>query len=326
MPNVFITRKIPDAGLKLLAQHQIEYDLYDSDLPIPKSTLLDSLQQPYDALLCSLSEKIDAELLDLCPNLKIVANFAVGYDNINVSDCTKRNIAVSNTPDVLSEATADQAMMLMLAVARRVVEGHQMVQNDWQGWAPTQLLGQDITSKTLGIIGLGRIGQEVAKRAKGFNMNILYYNRSRNPELEESLGVTYSDLDTLCQTSDVISIHCPATPETKHLINETRLRQMKPNAILVNTARGNIIYEEALVKALKETWIWGAGLDVFEFEPKVTEDLKTLSNVVLAPHLGSATQGTRDAMITLAVNAIVAILNGKLAANILNPEVLKIYG
>jgi glyoxylate reductase len=324
MPRVFITRKIPDAGLKLLAQHQIEYDLFDSDLPIPRDTLFSVLQKPYNALLCTLSEKIDAELLDLCPSLKIVANFAVGYDNINVPEGTKRNVAVSNTPDVLSEATADQAMMLMLAVARRVIEGHLMVQHDWRGWAPTQLLGQDITGKTLGIIGMGRIGQEMAKRAKGFNMTILYHNRSRSPELESTLGASYADLDTLCQNSDVISLHCPSTPETRHLINEIRLRQMKPNAILINTARGNIVHEEALVKALKENWIFGAGLDVYEFEPKVTEDLKTLPNVVLAPHLGSATQGTRDAMITLAVNAILAVLSGNSAGNILNPEVLKI--
>jgi glyoxylate reductase len=215
-------------------------------------------------------------------------------------------------------------MMLMLAVARRVIEGHLMVQHDWRGWAPTQLLGQDITGKTLGIIGMGRIGQEMAKRAKGFNMTILYHNRSRSPELESTLGASYADLDTLFQNSDVISLHCPSTPETRHLINEIRLRQMKPNAILINTARGNIVHEEALVKALKENWIFGAGLDVYEFEPKVTEDLKTLPNVVLAPHLGSATQGTRDAMITLAVNAILAVLSGNSAGNILNPEVLKI--
>jgi glyoxylate reductase len=326
MPKVFITRKILQAGLNLLNQHNIAYDLYDSDLPIPRETLLSSLQKPYDALLCTLSEKVDAQLLDTCPGLKIVANFAVGFDNISVPECSKRNIAVSNTPDVLSEATADQAMMLMLAVARRVIEGHHLVQDNWLGWAPTQLLGQDISGKTLGIIGMGRIGQEVAKRAKGFNMNILYHNRSRNPVLESSFGITYSDLDTLCQGADVISLHCPSTPETRHLINEHRLKQMKPNTIIVNTARGNIIHENALIKALKEKWIWGAGLDVFEFEPNVTEELKTLPNVVLAPHLGSATQGTRDAMITLAVNAIVAVLSGKTATNVLNPEVLNING
>lgn len=325
MPTVFITRRVPQAGLELLQQHKINYKTHDSDLPIARETLLSSLRQnPFAALLCTLSEKIDAELLEACPSLKIVANFAVGYDNIDVAECSKRHIAVSNTPDVLSEATADQAMMLMLAVARRAIEGHQMVQNHWQGWAPTQLLGQDITGKTLGIIGLGRIGTEVAKRAKGFDMKILYYNRSRKEDLESSLGVEYCNIDTLCQAADVISIHCPSTPETRHLINETRLRLMKPNAILVNTARGNIIHEVALVKALCENWIYGAGLDVFEFEPKVTEDLKTLPNVVLAPHLGSATQGTRDAMITLAVNAIVAVLKGKSVPNILNPEVLHI--
>jgi glyoxylate reductase len=318
--NVFITRRVPQVGIDLLQQAGFTVKVHDSDLPIERSALLEHLRTGnYQALLTTLTDKVNDELLDAAPNLKIVANFAVGYDNIDVPACTKRNVAASNTPGVLSEATADQAFALILAVARRVVEGHTMVaNNEWLGWAPLQLLGQDLTGKTLGIIGMGRIGQEVAKRAKGFDMNVIYFNRSRDQDAEETLGARYVDLATLLKESDVISIHCPYSKETHHLIDESELKQMKPNAILVNTARGPIVHEAALVKALKEKWLWGAGLDVFEFEPKVTEELKAMPNVTLAPHLGSATEGTRNAMITLAAEAIIAVLNNKRVPHLLN--------
>jgi glyoxylate reductase len=324
MPDVFITRKVPAMGIKLLKEAGLEPNLFDSDLPIARGELLKRLREtPYQAILTTLTEKVDDELLEAAgKQLKIVANFAVGYDNINLGACTRRGIAVSNTPGVLSEATADQAFALLLAVARRLVEGHQLVAGgNWLGWAPTQLLGQDTKGRTLGIIGMGRIGSEVAKRGKGFDMQILYYNRSRNPEAEARLDAQYVSLETLLKESDFVSINTPSTPETHHLINQKTLALMKPNAILVNTARGPIIHEEALVKALKEGRIWGAGLDVFEFEPKVTDELRTLPNVVLAPHLGSATEGTRDAMISLAASAIVAVLRGERPGNLLNPEV-----
>jgi glyoxylate reductase len=318
--NVFITRRVPQVGIKLLQEAGFTVKVHDSDLPIERSALLEQLRTGnYQALLTTLTDKVNDELLDAAPNLKIVTNFAVGYDNIDVSACTKRNVAASNTPGVLSEATADQALALILAVTRRVVEGHTMIaNNEWLGWAPTQLLGQDITGRTLGIIGMGRIGQEVAKRAKGFDMNVIYFNRSRDQDAEETLGARYVDLATLLKESDVISIHCPYSKETHHLIDESELKQMKPNAILVNTARGPIVHEAALVKALKEKWLWGAGLDVFEFEPKVTEELKAMPNVTLAPHLGSATEGTRNAMITLAAEAIIAVLNNKRVPHLLN--------
>jgi glyoxylate reductase len=311
--NIFITRRVPQVGTKLLQDAGFKVEVHDSDLPIERRVLLERLREVnYQALLTTLSDKVNDELLDAARELKIVANFAVGYDNIDLPTCTKRKVLVSNTPGVLSEATADQAITLMLAVARRVVEGHTLVaNNEWQGWAPLQLLGQDITGKTLGIIGMGRIGGEVAKRAKGFDMKVLYFNRKRDLEAESKLDVHYTDLQTLLKESDVISIHCPYTKETHHLIDEKELGQMRPNAILVNTARGPIVREVALVKALQEKRIWGAGLDVFEFEPEVTGELKTMPNVVLAPHLGSATEGTRDAMITLAAGAIIAVLNGK---------------
>lgn len=318
--KVFITRRVPQVGIKLLQETGFEIEVHDSDLPIERGKLLEHLHTGnYQALLTTLSDKVNDELLDAAPNLKIVANVAVGYDNIDLPACTKRNVLVSNTPGVLSEATADQAFALILAVARRVVEGHTLVANNqWQGWAPLQLLGQDITGRTLGIIGMGRIGQEVAKRARGFDMNVLYFNRKRDLGAESTLNVHYADLQTLLGESDVVSVHCPYIKETHHLIDEKELRRMKPNAILVNTARGPIIHEAALVKALQEKRIWGAGLDVFEFEPKVTDELKTLPNVVLAPHLGSATEGTRDAMITLAAQAIIAVLNGKTVTHLLN--------
>jgi glyoxylate reductase len=323
--NVFITRRVPQVGIKLLQDTGFKVDVYDSDLPIERSVLLERLRNGnYQALLTTLTDKVNDELLDAAPDLKIVANFAVGYDNIDVPACTKRKVAASNTPGVLSEATADQTFALILAVARRVVEGHTLIaNNEWLGWAPTQLLGQDLMNRILGIIGMGRIGQEVAKRAKGFDMKVIYFNRSRNQEAEGRLGARYVDLATLLKESDVISVHCPYSKETHHLIGEKELRQMKPNAILVNTARGPIVHEAALVKALQEKWLWGAGLDVFEFEPKVTDELKTMPNVTLAPHLGSATEGTRDAMITLAAQAIIAVLNGKTVHHLLNLDALR---
>ncbi len=318
--NVFITRRVPQVGIKLLQDAGFNVEVHDSDLPLERKVLLENLRTGnYQALLTTLSDKVNDELLDAAPNLKIVANFAVGYDNIDVPACTRRNVLASNTPGVLSEATADQTFALILAVARRIVEGHSMVaNNEWLGWAPLQLLGQDLTGKTLGIIGMGRIGQEVAKRAKGFDMNVIYFNRKRDFEAEKGLGARYVDLPTLLKESDVVSIHCPYSKETHHLIAEKEFQQMKPNSILVNTARGSIVHETALVKALQDKIIWGAGLDVFEFEPKVTDELKTMPNVTLAPHLGSATEGTRNAMITLAAEAIIAVLNDKRVGHLLN--------
>ncbi len=326
MSKVFITRRIPDVGYELLRKASLEFEVYDLDTPIPREKLLETLKaESYTALLTTLSERVDAELLDAAGDgLKIVANFAVGYNNVDVPACTARGVAVSNTPGVLSEATADQAMMLMLAVARRVLEGHALaVSGEWAGWAPLQLLGQDLKGKTLGIVGMGRIGLEVAKRAQTFNMTVRYHNRSRDSEAEKRLGVQFeSDLYALLAASDVVTLHCPLTDETRHLIDKKAFETMKPNAILINTARGEIVDEQALVEALTAGRIWGAGLDVFEFEPRVSDALKGLPNVVLAPHLGSATQNTRNAMATLCAEAVVSVLKGERVPHILNPEVL----
>ena len=326
MKKVFITRRIPDVGYALLREAGLEFEVYDHDTPIPRDTLLETLKtESYAALVTTLSERVDGEVLDAAGDrLKTVANFAVGYNNVDVPACTARGVAVSNTPGVLSEATADQAMMLMLAVARRVLEGQALiVSGEWAGWAPLQLLGQDLSGKTLGIVGMGRIGREVAKRAQAFDMNLRYHNRTRDLDAEKRLGVRYdSDLHALLAASDVVSLHCPLTEETRHLIDKKALETMKPTAILINTARGEIVDEQALVEALTKGNIWGAGLDVFEDEPKVSDVLKALPNVVLAPHLGSATTGARDAMATLCAQAVVNVLNGKTVPHLLNPEVL----
>ncbi len=323
--KIFITRLVPKSGLKLLKEAGIEYDFYDSNYAIPRAKFIDILKKnSYDAILSTLTDKIDSEILDAAgEQLKIVANYAVGYGNIDLDECTKRGIAVSNTPDVLSAATADMAFALLLATARKIIEGHELIQNDqWLGWTPTELLGQDLSFKTLGIIGMGRIGEEMAKRALGFNMKVVYYNRSPKPQAEKELGVEYSGLNELLAQSDFISLHCPLTPETKHLIGKKEFEIMKEDAIIINTARGAVINEQELVNALQQNQIWGAGLDVFEYEPKITEELKHIPNVVLAPHLGSATKGTRDAMLELAVKAIIAVLDNKTTANILNKDAL----
>ena len=326
MSKVFITRRIPGVGYELLRKAGLEFEIYDLDTPIPREKLLETLKaEPYTALLTTLSERVDAELLDAAGDgLKIVANFAVGYNNVDVPACTARGVAVSNTPGVLSEATADQAMMLMLAVARRVLEAHALaVSGEWAGWAPLQLLGQDLKGKILGIVGMGRIGREVAKRAQAFDMTVRYHNRSRDAEAEKRLGVQFeSSLYALLAASDVVTLHCPLTDETRHLIDKKAFETMKPNAILINTARGEIVDEQALVEALIAGKIWGAGLDVFEYEPRVTDALKGLPNVVLAPHLGSATQNTRNAMATLCAEAVVSVLKGERVPHILNSEVV----
>lgn len=317
MAKVFVTRRVPELGIRLLKGAGLELDIHDSDLPIAREALLKQLQEnSYDAVLTTLSDKVDDAFLDATGELQIVANFAVGYNNIDVEACKSRGVNVSNTPGVLSEATADQVFALLLATARRVLEGHTLVASgNWHGWAPTQLLGMDVTGKTLGVIGMGRIGLEVARRAKGFNMQLLYHNRSESSEAE-ALGAVYKPLNELLAESDFVSVNTPLTDETHHLLCYEQFKQMKPSAILVNTARGPIVHEKALVKALQEGWIWGAGLDVFEFEPEITEALKTIPNVVLAPHLGSATEETRDAMIRLAATAIIDVLNGKTPSNL----------
>ena len=257
-------------------------------------------------LLCLLTDRVDEELLEKCPSLKIVANMAVGYDNIDVEACTRRGVLVTNTPGVLTESTADLAFGLILATARRIPEARDMLlQGRWRTWSPMFLTGQDVHGATLGIIGFGRIGQAVARRAAGFGMSVLYYSRHRYPELEEELGVQHRPLDDLLRESDIVSLHLPLSEDTRGFIGERELGLMKPSAILINTSRGPVVDELALYRALRDRRIWAAGLDVFEREP-LPEDspLRSLDNVVLLPHIGSASIQTRTAMAVLAAENV----------------------
>ncbi|MEM0119612.1 MAG: glyoxylate reductase [Thermofilaceae archaeon] len=326
-PRVFVTRQIPEEGLRIIREYY-EVEVWDRYTPPPREVLLEKARD-VDALVTLLTDRIDRELLDNAPRLRIIAQYAVGYDNIDVEYATRKGVYVTNTPGVLTDATADLAWALLLAAARRIVEADRFVRSGeyWRtgtGWHPLMMLGYHVTGKTLGIIGMGRIGQAVARRAKGFDMRILYYQRHRLPgELERELGAQYVDLETLLRESDFVTIHVPLTKETYHMIGERELKIMKRAAILVNTARGAVIDEQALVKALKEGWIAAAGLDVFELEPLPPDHpLTKLENVVLAPHIGSATYETRAAMAELVARNLVAFYKGEVPPNLVNREVV----
>lgn len=323
-PKVFVTSKIPEQGLKILFDN-FDVQVSDYDGLIPKKTLIEKVKN-IDGLLCLLADTIDKEIMEAAgPRLKIIANYAVGYNNIDVEEATKRGIMVTNTPGVLTETTADLAWALMMAVARRIVEGDKFVRaGRFRGWEPMLLLGTDLYGATLGIIGFGRIGQAVARRAIGFNMKVLYYSRSRvSKQVEEDLNATYVDLNTLLKESDFVTLHLPLTKQTYHLIGEEQLKLMRKESYLINTARGPVIDEKALVKALKENWIRGAALDVFENEPQIEPELLELENVVLAPHIGSASYATRTKMSVMAAENIVKALNGEVPPNLVNTDVLK---
>lgn len=321
-PKVFITRRIPQVVIDRVAEH-CEVDLFDSDDVIPRDELL-SRVAGVDGVISLLTEKVDGEFLDAAgPQLKIVANFAVGYDNIDVAACTERGIPASNTPDVLTDTTADIAWALMMATARRVAEGDRFLraQTPWI-WGPLMMLGMDIHGKTLGIAGFGRIGQAVAHRAKGFGMNVIYWSRSRAPhEVEDELNATAVEFHDLLEQSDFISINCALTPETRHLFGAEQFKAMKETAILVNTARGPVVDEGALAAALKAGDIWGAGIDVFEKEPEIHPDLLACDNAVIIPHLGSATVETRIAMGMKAADNLLAVLSGQTPPTLINPQV-----
>jgi glyoxylate reductase len=307
--KVLVTREIPEAGLHLLDSFDVTV-LYER--PPERGELLDAVRGA-SGILSTATEKVDGEVMDAAgEGLKIVANMAVGYDNIDVGAARERGIVVANTPGVLDETTADVAFMLMLAAARRLGEGERLLRaGKWEWWGPKQLRGLDVWGKKLGIVGLGRIGQAVARRARGFGMEILYHNRSRNEDAEEELGARYLELQDLLGESDFISIHTPLTDETQHLIGAKQLERMKRGAVLVNTSRGPVVDESALADALQNGRIFAAGLDVYEEEPKVHPKLLELENVVLAPHIGSASIETRDKMATLAAENLVAVLRGE---------------
>ncbi|MCE4617722.1 MAG: D-glycerate dehydrogenase [Desulfurococcales archaeon] len=329
-PKVFVTREIPEPGLKAIAEYY-EVELWDKYTAPPYEVLLEKAKE-IDALVTLLTDKVDCNLISsAAPRLRIISQYAVGYDNIDVECATKHGVYVTNTPGVLTEAVADFTWALILAVARRIVEADKFVrEGEWYrkgtGWHPMMLLGLEVHGLTLGIIGMGRIGRAVAKRAVGFDMRILYTDKYRlSPEMEEKFNAKHVDMDTLLRESDIVSIHTPLTPETYHLIGEEELKKMKRTAILINTARGKVIDTNALVKALEEGWIAGAGLDVFEEEPLPPgHPLTKFDNVVLAPHLGSATWKTRTAMAMLVADNLIAFYKGEKPPTLVNPEVMKV--
>lgn len=319
MGKIFVTRRIPEKGLQLLRDKGHEVDVSDKDGVLSREELLTALKaKPYDAVLSLLTDKIDGQVMDAVPTAKIFANYAVGFDNFNLEDAKSRNVVLTNTPGVLTNAVAEHAVALMMAVAKRVVEADQFIRaGKYVGWAPMLLMGTELSGKTLGILGLGRIGLRTALHAvRGFEMKVVYYDVVRNEEFEREYGAVYEPtVEAVLKTADYVSINVPLLPTTHHLINKERLAMMKPNAILVNTSRGPVIDEAALVEALKNGVIRGAGLDVFEFEPKLAEGLKDLPNVVLTPHIASATEFARDEMSRIAAENIIAVLEGQTPPN-----------
>lgn len=326
MPRIFVTRSIPDNGLKLMrdAFGAGSVDVFPHDRVISRDELFTGAKGA-DALLPTLADPVDTAIMDTAgPQLKIIANYAVGYNNIDVKAATERRIPVTNTPGVLTETTADLTWAILMDTARRISEGERYVRGGkWQGWAPQLLLGADVHGKTLGIFGMGRIGQAVARRAVGFGMRVVYTSRGRlEPFLERQLNARLVDKATLLAESDFISIHCPLLPETRHAFGAVEFKAMKKSACLINTSRGPVVDEAALAAALKAGDIFAAGLDVFEEEPKIHPDLLTCENAVLVPHLGSASLETRAKMAEIAASNIVARLQGKTPPNCVNPEVL----
>ena len=310
MPEkVLVTREIPEAGLRILEPFDLTV-LHER--PPERDELLDAVRG-VSGVLSTATENMDGEIMDAAgEGLRVIANMAVGYDNVNVEAAGERGVIVTNTPGVLDETTADVAFMLLLVAARRLGEGERLLRaGGWEWWGPKQLRGRDVWGKRFGIVGFGRIGQAVARRARGFGMEVIYHNRSRKEEAERELEASYMDLDDLLQSADFVSIHTPLTPETTHLIGADELDKMKPEAVLVNTSRGPVVDEAALAKALAERRILAAGLDVYENEPEVHPKLLELENVVLAPHIGSASIETRDKMAALAAENLAAVLRGE---------------
>ena len=320
--KVLITREIPSNAYEILSK-KCELEIFNKNEPISRSALKDLIRDK-DGVICLLSEEIDKEIIDLGKNLRVISSYAVGYNNIDVEYATKKGIAVTNTPGILTDATADLTWALLLGIVRRISEGDRMIRSTgFKGWGPLLLLGGDLYGKTLGIVGAGRIGAAVVKRSIGWNMKILYFDRNINSELERECNAKKADLDTLVSESDFVSLHLPLSEETHHLFNRKILRQMKPSAFLVNTARGPIVEENVLIQALREKWIAGAGLDVYEFEPEVSEELLKLENVLLLPHIGSATKFTREEMARIAAQNLLAVLEGNQPIAVVNPEVLE---
>lgn len=314
--SVFVTRRVPEAGLELLGRHCERVDISPHDRPASREEILEGVAGR-DGVLCHLTDRIDDEVLAAAaPRCRVFANYAVGYNNIDIAAATRHGIAVTNTPGVLTETTADLAWSLLMSVARRIVESDRFLRTGrWDGWGPMQFLGHDIQGATLGVVGAGRIGQAVARRATGFSMRILYASRRDCPEMA-ALGARRVELDALLCESDFVSLHVPLTPETRHLVGPRELGLMKPSAYLINTARGPVVDEAALVEALRARQIAGAGLDVYENEPLPAPGLVELDNVVCVCHLGSATEATRSRMSVMAAENLLAAMRGEAPPNL----------
>lgn len=309
--KVFVTRRIPQVSIDLLIDAGFDVTVYGKEEPASRSVIMKQTRDA-DAVISLLNDRMDAEVIENMTRCKVIANYAVGYNNIDLAAAGKKKIIVTNTPDVLTESTADLAVTLLLACARRVIEGHQLVMNKkFKGWKPELLLGIELKDKYAGIIGAGRIGSAAAKRLKAFGCNILYYNNSRNPTLEKETGANKVNLDTLLKKSDFISLHVPLNDKTRNLLSREKLDLLKPSAIIINTARGEVIDEPALIEMLKANRIFAAGFDVYENEPVLNKELYKLKNVVLLPHIGSATIEARGNMALLAANNVIAVLSGR---------------
>jgi glyoxylate reductase len=323
-PKIYVTRELPEKGLKIIQQH-FETEVWPEYAPPPKKTIIEKAKN-VDALATLLSDKIDAEVYNAAPKLKIVSQLAVGFDNIDLAEATKRGIYITNTPEVLTDTTADFSWALLMAVARRVVEADKYVRTgQWKvAWHPAMLTGRDVFGATIGIVGAGRIGYAMAKRAKGFDMKILFYDVFPRPEIEK-LGAKKVDMNTLLQESDFVTIHVPLMKETHHLMDEQKFKLMKRTAYIINNSRGPVVDEKALCKALKEGWIAGAGIDVFEQEPTpVDNPLLKFDNVVVAPHISSASLETRAKMSEMVADNLVNFFEGKQPPNLVNKDVMKV--
>jgi lactate dehydrogenase-like 2-hydroxyacid dehydrogenase len=321
--SVYVTRAIPEETIAALRVH-FDVEVNPDDRALTRAELLDKVRGR-DALVTLLTDGVDDDLLAAAgPQLKVVANYAVGYNNFDLAAATKHGVVLTNTPGVLDDATATHTMTLLLATARRIAEADKYVRDGkWKGWAPMFFIGLDIDRKTLGIAGLGRIGKNVARKARGFDMKIIYTDIARDEAFEAETGATLVDKETLLAEADFLTLHTPLTPATKHWIGETELKKMKPTAVLINASRGPVVDEKALVKALRENWIWGAGLDVYEAEPVLEPGLADLDNVVIVPHIASATVETRIAMGEIVASNVIAVLSGGAPTTCVNPDVLK---
>jgi glyoxylate reductase len=324
LPKAYVAVTIQETG-RAMMRDRVEFTVYEEGYAPPRAELLAKVKD-MDGLLASVAIKVDRELFDAAPKLKVVSNYATGFDNIDIPEATKRGIMITNTPEVSMLSTADLAFTLMLSVARRVVEAVDHIRSGrWQAHRhPEDMIGRDVSQRTLGIVGIGRIGQEMARRARGFDMRIIYFDQFRRKDLEETLGYRYMELDELLRESDFVTLHCNLTEETRGLIGERELKLMKHSAILINAARGPLIDPDALYKACSEKWIFGAGLDTYVKEPLSPDDkLLSLPNIITTPHLGASTRGSRDAMSIRAAENLVAALTGQKPRDLVNPEVWK---